>query len=88
MTKPKYHAQNLFFFPSLIKVIYNSHIFYSFFFAFSFFFTNKKKTYPYIMASTATDRVSQIVNHLAQVTPSLKDKVCIVTGAGSTHGIG
>ncbi|GAA5807086.1 hypothetical protein MFLAVUS_000436 [Mucor flavus] len=40
------------------------------------------------MASTATDRVSQIVNHLAQVTPSLKDKVCIVTGAGSTHGIG
>ncbi|GAA5797248.1 hypothetical protein HPULCUR_002628 [Helicostylum pulchrum] len=40
------------------------------------------------MASTATDRVSQIIDHLAQVTPSLKDKVCIVTGAGSTHGIG
>lgn len=40
------------------------------------------------MTSTATDRVSQIVGHLAQVTPSLKDKVCIVTGAGSIHGIG
>ncbi|KAI8331430.1 hypothetical protein EDC96DRAFT_527124 [Choanephora cucurbitarum] len=40
------------------------------------------------MASTAADRVTQIVGHLASVTPSLKDKVCIVTGAGSVHGIG
>lgn len=40
------------------------------------------------MSSTATDRVSQIMSHLAQVTPSLQDKVCIVTGAGSIHGIG
>ncbi|KAI8349686.1 hypothetical protein BD560DRAFT_410171 [Blakeslea trispora] len=40
------------------------------------------------MASAATDRVTQIVGHLANVSPSLKDKICIVTGAGSIHGIG
>lgn len=39
-------------------------------------------------SAAAADRVSQIVGHLATVTPSLKDKVCIVTGAGSVHGIG
>lgn len=40
------------------------------------------------MANAATDRVAQIFGHLANVTPSLKDKVCIVTGAGSLYGIG
>lgn len=40
------------------------------------------------MASAAADRATQIFNHLANVTPSLKDKVCIVTGASSLHGIG
>lgn len=40
------------------------------------------------MASVAADRATQIFNHLSNVTPSLKDKVCIVTGAGSVHGIG
>lgn len=40
------------------------------------------------MASTAADRATQIFGHLANVTPSLKDKVCIVTGAGSLYGIG
>ncbi|KAG1454176.1 hypothetical protein G6F55_007746 [Rhizopus delemar] len=40
------------------------------------------------MASTATDRVNQIFNHLSKTTPSLQDKVCIVTGAGSLYGIG
>ncbi|KAI9469630.1 hypothetical protein BDB00DRAFT_862947 [Zychaea mexicana] len=38
--------------------------------------------------STANDRVGQIAAHLAAVGPSLKDKVCIVTGAGSLYGIG
>ena len=38
--------------------------------------------------NTANDRVAQITAHLAAVGPSLKDKVCIVTGAGSIFGIG
>ncbi|KAI8144408.1 hypothetical protein BJV82DRAFT_667616 [Fennellomyces sp. T-0311] len=38
--------------------------------------------------NTANDRVGQIAAHLAAVGPSLKDKVCIVTGAGSLYGIG
>lgn len=40
------------------------------------------------MTSSANDRATQIFNHLANVTPSLQDKVCIVTGAGSAVGIG
>lgn len=40
------------------------------------------------MTSTATDRVTQIFNHLSKITPSIQDKVCIVTGAGSLYGIG
>ncbi|KAI7898541.1 uncharacterized protein BX663DRAFT_442883 [Cokeromyces recurvatus] len=40
------------------------------------------------MTSTANDRATQIFQHLTNVTPSLKDKVCIVTGAGSLYGIG
>lgn len=40
------------------------------------------------MASTANNRAQQIFGHLAKATPSLQDKVCIVTGAGSLHGIG
>ncbi|CAO3692262.1 unnamed protein product [Rhizopus stolonifer] len=40
------------------------------------------------MTSNTNERVNQIFNHLSQVTPSLKDKVCIVTGAGSIYGIG
>ncbi|KAI9255205.1 hypothetical protein BDA99DRAFT_518180 [Phascolomyces articulosus] len=38
--------------------------------------------------ATANDRVAQITAHLAAVGPSLRDKVCIVTGAGSPYGIG
>ncbi|SAM00490.1 hypothetical protein [Absidia glauca] len=38
--------------------------------------------------SSANDRVAQLASHLASVGPSLKDKVCIVTGAGSLLGIG
>ncbi|KAI9492307.1 hypothetical protein BDB00DRAFT_765665 [Zychaea mexicana] len=37
---------------------------------------------------TANERVGQIAAHLAKVGPSLKDKVCIVTGANSIRGIG
>ncbi|KAI8096868.1 uncharacterized protein BX664DRAFT_325072 [Halteromyces radiatus] len=40
------------------------------------------------MSNTANDRVAQLASHLASVGPSLKDKVCIVTGAGSLLGIG
>ncbi|KAI8879116.1 NAD(P)-binding protein [Backusella circina FSU 941] len=36
----------------------------------------------------ATERVNQIFQHLTNASPSLKDKVCIVTGAGSVKGIG
>ncbi|KAI8991142.1 hypothetical protein BDF20DRAFT_842943 [Mycotypha africana] len=39
-------------------------------------------------ASKVNERATQIFSHLAQITPSLKDKVCIVTGAGSIYGIG
>ncbi|KAI8340099.1 hypothetical protein BC941DRAFT_419386 [Chlamydoabsidia padenii] len=38
--------------------------------------------------SSANDRIAQLASHLASVGPSLKDKVCIVTGAGSLLGIG
>jgi hypothetical protein len=36
----------------------------------------------------ANNRINQILNHLKKTSPSLQDKVCIVTGAGSIHGIG
>ncbi|KAI9302895.1 hypothetical protein BJ944DRAFT_241943 [Cunninghamella echinulata] len=36
----------------------------------------------------ATQRIAQLASHLSSVGPSLKDKVCIVTGAGSLLGIG
>ncbi|KAI9318522.1 hypothetical protein BX666DRAFT_2018586 [Dichotomocladium elegans] len=39
-------------------------------------------------SSSANDRVGQIAAHLAAIGPSLKDKICIVTGAGSMWGIG
>ncbi|CAO3585965.1 unnamed protein product [Absidia cylindrospora] len=39
-------------------------------------------------ANTANDRVAQLASHLSSVGPSLKDKICIVTGAGSLLGIG
>ncbi|ORX58993.1 NAD(P)-binding protein [Hesseltinella vesiculosa] len=35
-----------------------------------------------------TDRVAQLAAHLAAVGPSMKDKVCIITGADSLLGIG
>ncbi|KAI9249201.1 hypothetical protein BDA99DRAFT_223420 [Phascolomyces articulosus] len=38
--------------------------------------------------NTANERVGQLVAHLAKSGPSLKDKVCIVTGANSVRGIG
>lgn len=38
--------------------------------------------------NTANERVAQIAAHLEKVGPSLQDKVCIVTGAGSLYGIG
>ncbi|KAI8047569.1 uncharacterized protein B0P05DRAFT_519832 [Gilbertella persicaria] len=38
--------------------------------------------------TSAVDRVTQLLGHLTNVSPALKDKVCIVTGAGSIHGIG
>ncbi|ORE07250.1 NAD(P)-binding protein [Rhizopus microsporus var. microsporus] len=40
------------------------------------------------MASTAAERATLIFNHITKASPSLKDKVCIVTGAGSIYGIG
>ncbi|KAI8140748.1 hypothetical protein BJV82DRAFT_622440 [Fennellomyces sp. T-0311] len=40
------------------------------------------------MHDTANERVGQIAAHLAKVGPSLKDKVCVVTGANSVRGIG
>lgn len=42
----------------------------------------------HMTSNTANDRVAQIAAHLEAVGPSLKDKVCIVTGAGSLYGIG
>lgn len=39
-------------------------------------------------AAAAAERAAQVFQHLSNVTPSLQDKVCIVTGAGSIHGIG
>ncbi|ORZ10860.1 hypothetical protein BCR42DRAFT_422207 [Absidia repens] len=39
-------------------------------------------------ANTANDRVAQLASHLSSVGSSLKDKICIVTGAGSLLGIG
>ncbi|ORZ01172.1 hypothetical protein BCR43DRAFT_453530 [Syncephalastrum racemosum] len=39
-------------------------------------------------SNTANERVALIASHLQKVGPSLADKVCIVTGAGSEYGIG
>ncbi|KAJ8655302.1 hypothetical protein O0I10_008991 [Lichtheimia ornata] len=39
-------------------------------------------------SNTANDRVAQIAAHLEAVGSSMKDQVCIVTGAGSLYGIG
>ncbi|KAI9007523.1 hypothetical protein CLU79DRAFT_778354 [Phycomyces nitens] len=38
--------------------------------------------------TAAVDRLAQVTAHLAHVTPSMADKVCIITGAGSIYGIG
>ncbi|KAL0087224.1 hypothetical protein J3Q64DRAFT_1735950 [Phycomyces blakesleeanus] len=37
---------------------------------------------------SAVDRLAQVTAHLAHVTPSMTNKVCIITGAGSIYGIG
>ncbi|KAI8976556.1 hypothetical protein BDB01DRAFT_353070 [Pilobolus umbonatus] len=37
---------------------------------------------------SATRRIGQLLDHLSQVSPSLESKVCVITGAGSMHGIG
>lgn len=54
-----------------------------------FFFLLLFITQIYInMASTAAERATLIFNHITKASPSLRDKVCIVTGAGSIYGIG